>query len=407
MSLDIPTLLCYTWCTNGGVRMLIKCPECDLQVSDKAQSCPHCGYPMVPEEKQKRRSRQNRRKRLPNGFGQITEIKGKALRKPFRAMVTVGKTEEGRPICRLLKPEAYFETYNDAYATLVEYNRNPYDFDSDITMDELFKRWSERHFKKLSSQDSAKNIRCAWSHCSAIYQTPVKEIRARHMKSMIEESDATPGTKTLMKMVLNQIMDYAVEYEIVEHNYARDFKIDKVDKSKVTGTGAHNTITDEELDVIWSHSGESIWIDMILIQCYSGWRPIELCRLLKADVDLSIGCFYGGSKTESGRNRQVPIHSRITKLVERYLDNGESEFLFGELTYEQYRYAFHQELERIGLQDHTPHDCRVRFVTKAKECELDEYAIKRIVGHTISDLTERVYTKRDFSWLKSEMEKLR
>ena len=25
---------------------LIKCPECDLQVSDKAISCPHCGYPL-------------------------------------------------------------------------------------------------------------------------------------------------------------------------------------------------------------------------------------------------------------------------------------------------------------------------------------------------------------------------
>ena len=25
---------------------LIQCPECELQVSDKALSCPHCGYPL-------------------------------------------------------------------------------------------------------------------------------------------------------------------------------------------------------------------------------------------------------------------------------------------------------------------------------------------------------------------------
>ncbi|MEQ2827819.1 MAG: zinc-ribbon domain-containing protein [Anaerobutyricum hallii] len=25
---------------------LIKCPECELQVSDKALSCPHCGFPL-------------------------------------------------------------------------------------------------------------------------------------------------------------------------------------------------------------------------------------------------------------------------------------------------------------------------------------------------------------------------
>ena len=40
-------------------------------------------------------------------------------------MVTVGKTSTGRPICKPLKPESYFPTYNDAYAALVEYNKDP------------------------------------------------------------------------------------------------------------------------------------------------------------------------------------------------------------------------------------------------------------------------------------------
>lgn len=26
--------------------MIINCPECELQVSDKAYSCPHCGFPL-------------------------------------------------------------------------------------------------------------------------------------------------------------------------------------------------------------------------------------------------------------------------------------------------------------------------------------------------------------------------
>ena len=114
--------------------MLIKCPECDLQVSDKASACPHCGCPMQANINQRKPRKSNKRKRLPNGFGQISEIKGRNLRKPFRAMVTTGKDENGRPICKPLKPEAFFSTYNDAYAALVEYNKDPYALDPSITV---------------------------------------------------------------------------------------------------------------------------------------------------------------------------------------------------------------------------------------------------------------------------------
>ena len=34
---------------------------------------------------------------------------------------------------------------------------------------------------------------------------------------------------------------------------------------------------------------------------------------------------------------------------------------------------------------------------------VDEFAIKYIVGHTINDVAERVYTTLDFSWMKAEI----
>lgn len=55
---------------------------------------------------------------------------------------------------------------------------------------------------------------------------------------------------------------------------------------------------------------------------------------------------------------------------------------------------------------HRAHDPRVQFITQAKKFGVDEYAIKYIVGHQISDITERVYTKRDAEWLKNEIEKI-
>lgn len=62
----------------------------------------------------------------------------------------------------------------------------------------------------------------------------------------------------------------------------------------------------------------------------------------------------------------------------------------------------------MGLNpEHRAHDGRVHFVTQAKRYGVDEYAIKYIVGHSISDITESVYTKRDLNWLMTEIEKIK
>jgi len=45
--------------------------------------------------------------------------------------------------------------------------------------------------------------------------------------------------------------------------------------------------------------------------------------------------------------------------------------------------------------DHRPHDARKTFVTLAKEYNMDEYAIKRIVGHKVKDITEAVTRKKN------------
>ena len=54
--------------------MLILCPECEMQVSDKAVSCPHCGYPLRSKQSPPPKKKHMR---LPNGFGQICENDGK------------------------------------------------------------------------------------------------------------------------------------------------------------------------------------------------------------------------------------------------------------------------------------------------------------------------------------------
>lgn len=411
--------------------MLVKCPECELQVSDKAPTCPHCGYPMQPTVKRKPRAKNNKRRRLPNGFGQISEIKNRNLRNPFRAMVTVGKTENGRPICKPLKPESYFATYNDAYAALVEYNKNPYDLDVGITVQELYDRWSEEYFASLKSDGSKRAVTSAWAYCSAVYKMRVIDVRARHVKGCMEEGTAkvrgkeqhpSASMKNKIKSLFNLMLDYAVEYELVDRNYSRTFNLtDETIKEIQTVKKAHIPFTDEEISMLWDHIENKRFVDAILIQCYSGWRPQELGLIELENVDLENGTFKGGMKTEAGMDRVVPIHSKIRPLVERKYREAQdigSPYLFNctdgrtgkptMMTYQRYQHGFAMVRDELKLNpEHRPHDGRKHFVTAAKKAGVDEYAIKYMVGHKISDITEKVYTQREFDWLKTEIEKIK
>ncbi len=413
--------------------MLIQCPECELNVSDKALACPHCGCPMSKNIKPTySRARHNKRRRLPNGFGQISEIKGRNLRKPFRAMVTIGKEDNGRPICKILKPEAYFETYNEAYAALVAYNKNPYDLDPAILVQDLYKRWTNEYFATLKNDSSKRTVKSSWSYCSSVYKMRVKDLRARHIKGCMEdgtitvkgvEKHTTPNIKGRIKSMFNLMLDYALEYEIVDRNYARTFDISEdiledIEESK----RGHIAFTDDEMKKLWDNLHSYCYVDLVLIQCYSGWRPQELGLIELKNVDLENHYIVGGMKTKAGTDRIVPIHSKIFPLVERYYHEAKelnSKYLFNctdththrsslMMTYEKYRQRFMKIVTRLSLNsDHRAHDPRKQFITMAKKFKVDEYAIKRIVGHEINDVTEKVYTQRDLAWLKSEIEKIK
>ena len=409
--------------------MLMCCPECGLQVSNKAVCCPHCGYPMKSERMSERKQRTKKRKRLPNGFGQISEIKGKNLRRPFRAMVTVGKTIEGRPICKPLKPESYFLTYNDAYAALVEYNKNPYDLDLSMTVKELHDLWSKEFYKGLKLLTTANSYERAWKFCTGVYNMQAKDLRVRHIRKCMEEGTseirgeivhANPRTQALIKTMFNNMLDYAVEYEIVDQNYSRSFSVSKeiIKENKKTIQG-HMIFSDEEIDLLWKNINNYEGIDTILIQCYSGWRPKEIELLRLENVDLDNWTFKGGVKTEAGRDRTVPIHPRIRELVTTKYHKAEEldcEYLFtcpnkkppvNVLTYDRYKKQFNKIKTALNLNpEHRPHDGRKHFVTMAKKYHVDEYAIKYMVGHVITDITENTYTERNINWLHDEIQKI-
>lgn len=374
--------------------------------------------------------------KLPNGYGSVTKLSGNR-RKPYLARVTLGwitNEQTGKSVQNRITIGT-FKTKKEALQALSEYSANPYDIKtSNLTLAELYQKWTEAYFPTLESESSSRTITAAWRYCHAIYGMRVKDIRARHIKGIMEDGyiipsngknagqkvHASPGTKSRIKSMFNLMLDYALEYELVDKNYARTFDLsNNIIKEKEAASRGHIIFTESEMQALWDNVNTKRFVDWILIQCYMGWRPQELSNLKIENVHLDGQYITGGMKTSAGKNRSVPIHPRIKALVQKNYNQAVelgSQYLLNDplavkggmsITYDKYAGRFAKVMDALNFrQDHRPHDPRKTFITMAKKADVDEYVIKRLIGHHITDITENVYTERDMEWLRVELEKM-
>lgn len=396
---------------------LLNCPECMNTVSDKALSCPHCGYPMNSLTSTKPRIRNGKPTKLPNKYGSIYKMPGNR-RKPFRAVKTDkwiidAETHKKKQIRFTV---GFYETRELAMIALAEFNANPYDIKADtITFAEVYERWSENYFPTLSNPSSIRTVTAAYAYCNGLYDMRMKDIRVSHLEGTILNADVGDSTKSRIKSLFNMMYKYALAHDICDKDYA-SVMFTNGNPIKKDRTKEPMPFTYEEIGRLWDNIGKIPFADMILIGIYSGWRPQELATLQIADIDFENGTIKGGLKTDAGKNRLVPIHSFIKPLIENRIQEAtslHSEYLFNDangqqgtyMTYDKYRKRFDKVMKLLGMA-HRPHETRHTFITLAKACDMNEYILKLIVGHAIEDITEKVYTHRTIEQLNAEIEKI-
>ena len=370
-----------------------------------------------------------------NGEGSITYD---SRRKRYRAKVTIGweideKTGKSKQIVKNIGSN--FKTKGEAARALSNYLDNPYDIDSkNITFSELYEKWYAYFIKTHETQEY--HLKAAYAYCSSIYKKKFRDLSILDMKNVIyngtkianrgkykgQKIKPSPQTKESIKYLFNHIYDYALEARICDINYARNFSLDKeVFKQKEKNKKNKEPFTEEQLAILWKSIDFIPFADIIVYACYSGWRPSELMSLKVEKVNLEDGYIRGGIKTDSGKNRLVPIHPLVKSIIEKYYNEAitiGSEYLFNDtskkkgigLSYDQWLSRFHKIIKILNFKGNlTPHSTRHTFITKAKSLNvnMNEYILKQIVGHKIEDMTERVYTHREIEELITEMNKIK
>ncbi|MBU3145765.1 tyrosine-type recombinase/integrase [Clostridium sp. CF012] len=339
----------------------------------------------------------------PNGFGSVHKLTGNR-RNPYRARKTIGWDENGKQLYQAI---GYYKSRQLAIQALAEFNANPYDIKTDsITFAEVYEKWSEEHFQNIVPS-AIRTWKSAYNHCGSLHTMRFKDIKTMTLEETIKNAVVGNSTKARMKSMFNLIYKYALKHEICDKDYAFLCNTVKKGKPKIERVPFNKN----EIKILWDNINLP-FVDMILIGIYSGWRPQELAILKTLDIDINNRTMLGGLKTDAGKNRIVPIHSKVFPLIQnRYNENNEHLFVVlngqqgNSMTYDKYRLRFKKVMEMLNM-NHRPHDTRHTFITLAKEYNFNEYILKLIVGHSIVDITEKIYTHRTISQLKEEIEKI-
>lgn len=67
----------------------------------------------------------------------------------------------------------------------------------------------------------------------------------------------------------------------------------------------------------------------------------------------------------------------------------------------------YDKLEELGIERHTPHDCRHTFNYLCDKYHVNDIDKKLMLGHAFQDVTNKVYLHRNPEDLRSEIEKIK
>jgi integrase len=341
--------------------------------------------------------------RLPNGYGSVYMLTGNR-RRPWVARKTLGWTDDGRQIFYIV---GYYKKRQDALDALADYNKNPIGDLRDITLQEIWNRWSKSKFPKIS-RSTKETYEAAWKHLAPIKDMLVREIRKSHIQNIIDDMadkklsySACSKVKTLAGTLLNE----AIADKIIFDNCASLVELPENDARK------KNSFTDFEILAISKLAEDGhIWAGTILIMIYTGLRITEFLTLTKFNVDLDKMTITAGIKTEAGKNRVIPIHPKIQKYVKYWYDQGGERLitLDGKRILPRYyrENLYHPTLKQAKVRPLNPHSTRHTFASLLDKAGVRTKHIQDLIGHSDYSTTANIYTHPDVDTLRQAIESI-
>lgn len=281
---------------------------------------------------------------------------------------------------------------------------------------QLEKKYHIRPKNKPFGRHYCRSMVTAFHNSESLHNRVYKDLRASDFNKHLKESKkSTDAQRQMVNLYLN-LDKFALEEDIIEKGYAQFIPTivsnrKEIKKAKNKKIEKERLFTYEQIDYLWNFSPRSEGLqkerkqkreefirDFWLMLLYSGCRADELLSVYTANVFLEDDYFIGGLKTQAGINREIPIHSAVKHLYEKYY-NPNNEFLFmqpngNKIDYDYYLYHFKYNFKDLHpeISEHTAHDARHMLRNELRKLGIKDIIINSIIGHSNDDVGEDIYS---------------
>lgn len=364
--------------------------------------------------------------KLPNKFGSIKKLSGNRSNPYAVYPPTTEYTEFGVPVTQ--KALCYVPDWYTGFYALMEYQNGTFDqskflstelketdknstiiskiissynnnvryMEGNKTFEEVYQLYYsykyEREKGKQYSKSSKASTRAAFNNCSKLHKKVFSRITSTELQDAVDDCDLKHASKELIVTLIKQMYKYAYANNLVDRDYSVDLRINTGDDD-IKGV----PFSKEEIDLLWENKDNPV-IRSILVMIYSGFRITEYGIV---DIDFENKIFIGGVKSDNSKNRIAPFCHLTEQFICRSLPLFEN-------TYKQFFKMFTAELSELGIEGHTPHDCRHTFSWLCDTYKVDMLSKKLMLGHSLgSDVTDARYGHRTVEQLREEINKIK
>ena len=348
------------------------------------------------------------------------------------------KNENRRKIVRNSKEELHLELYRH-YSGIREA-----EILERITMEQLFPKWIEHkalHTTAVSSY--IPRIKSDWKRYyegTKIVKVPIvglnKLILDDWVHALIKETEMTHHQYSNFTIIIHQLLDYAVDLEIIDSNPYYKVKVDTrrvlfPDRKKHSETEVYSK---DELDGL----KELAWQDYnsrvkrfqlaplaVLFQFVTGLRigevcvvryediegdVLNVCRMIRRDSKEIVNHTKGGSS-----NRKVVLVSEAKQIIEKCRerqqelgveDDGYLFSINGEpCSYYAISDLYRKYCDKLGIVKKSSHKARKSFISTLLDGNVNLNTVKEMAGHADETTTlANYYFDRNYNKTKEAME---